>query len=44
MNVNQGEADLYMNKGKKLPTLENYWKKKDTYKGDEITVSYNEYE
>lgn len=35
---------MYINKGSTLPTLENYWKKKDSYKGDELSISADEYD
>lgn len=39
MNVISGETDLYINPGiYNLTTTEHYWKKKSTYKGDEITI------
>ena len=43
MNVISGEADLYINPGiYNLTTTEHYWKKKSTYKGDELTIKRND--
>lgn len=40
LNIINGETDLYLSKGfSQLPTLNNYWKKSDRYKGDEIEIS-----
>lgn len=39
LNILSGETSLFINKGlDKLPTIYNYWKKSDRYKGDEIEI------
>ena len=39
MDVIYGEASLYLNPGMyNLTTTNNYWMKKDTYKGEEMLV------
>ena len=40
LNIINGETDLYLSKGfSNLPTITNFWKKSDRYKGDEIEIS-----
>lgn len=40
LNVFNGEADLYINKGiYKYPSIKKYWKKSKHYKGETISIS-----
>lgn len=42
LNIISGETSLFLSKGlDQLPTIYNYWKRSDRYKGDEIEISSN---